>query len=275
LPEPEAPTMATDSRSRSEKSMSWRMVSTPVESLTCLVTCSTSMRDDDGMKTAEWFGLKARTRRAWLAHCSLIVAASMASAAMPSSAAGRSAVILVVGDSLSAEYGMARGQGWVALLEQRLAKERIQARVINASIGGDTTSGGRSRLPALLAEHQPTHVILELGGNDALRGLPLAQTQANLAAMAHSAKASGARVVVVGMQVPPNYGRRYGDDFIALFARVARSEGAALVPFLLKGVADGPDAESMFQADRIHPKESAHPIMLGNVWPVLRPLLPK
>jgi acyl-CoA thioesterase I len=233
------------------------------------------MRDDDGMKTAEWFGLKAPTRRAWLAHCSLIVATSRAGAAMPSSAAARSAVILVVGDSLSAEYGLARGQGWVALLEQRLAKERIQARVINASISGDTTSGGRSRLPALLVEHKPTHVILELGGNDALRGLPLAQTQANLSAMAHSAKASGARVVVVGMQVPPNYGRRYGEDFVALFARVARSEGAALVPFLLKGVADGPDAQAMFQADRIHPMASAHPIMLGNVWPVLRPLLPK
>jgi len=199
----------------------------------------------------------------------------MLDAAMPASAARSPSVILVVGDSLSAEYGLARGQGWVALLEQRLAKEKIAGKVINASISGDTTSGGRSRLPALLAEHRPTHVILELGGNDALRGLPLAQTQANLAAMAQRAKVSGARVVVVGMQVPPNYGRRYAEDFVAVFAKVARSEGAALVPFLLKGVADGPDAESMFQADRIHPKESAHPIMLGNVWPVLQPLLPK
>jgi len=199
----------------------------------------------------------------------------MLGAAMPASAARSPSVILVVGDSLSAEYGLARGQGWVALLEQRLAKEKIAGKVINASISGDTTSGGRSRLPALLAEHRPTHVILELGGNDALRGLPLAQTQANLAAMAQRAKVSGARVVVVGMQVPPNYGRRYAEDFVAVFAKVARSEGAALVPFLLKGVADGPDAESMFQADRIHPKESAHPIMLGNVWPVLQPLLPK
>ena len=199
----------------------------------------------------------------------------MLDAAMPASAARSPSVILVVGDSLSAEYGLARGQGWVALLEQRLAKEKIAGKVINASISGDTTSGGRSRLPALLAEHRPTHVILELGGNDALRGLPLAQTQANLAAMAQRAKVSGARVVVVGMQVPPNYGRRYAEDFVAVFAKVARSEGAALVPFLLKGVADGPDAESMFQADRIHPKESAHPIMLGNVWPVLQPLLAK
>jgi len=182
-------------------------------------------------------------------------------------------LILVVGDSLSAEYGLARGSGWVALLERRLAKERIAAKVVNASISGDTTSGGRSRLPALLAAHHPTHVILELGGNDALRGLPLAQTRANLAAMARAAKASGARVVVTGMQVPPNYGRQYADDFVAVFASVAKSEGAALVPFLLKGVADGPDADTMFQPDRIHPKEAAHPVMLGNVWAVLRPLL--
>jgi acyl-CoA thioesterase I len=184
-------------------------------------------------------------------------------------------VILVVGDSLSAEYGLARGSGWVALLEQRLAREKITATVVNASISGDTTSGGRSRLPALLAQHRPSHVILELGGNDALRGLPLSQTQANLAAMAQAARAGGARVVVAGMQVPPNYGRQYGADFIAVFAQVAKSEGAALVPFLLKGVADAPDAEAMFQPDRIHPKAAAHPVMLGNVWPVLRPLLPK
>jgi len=200
----------------------------------------------------------------------------MLGSAMPSRAAKAApALILVVGDSLSAEYGLARGTGWVALLEQRLAREKVAARVVNASISGDTTSGGRSRLPALLAQHKPTHVILELGGNDALRGLPLAQTQANLLTMTRAAKASGARVLVAGMQVPPNYGRQYGNDFAAVFATVAKAEGAALVPFLLKGVADGADAESMFQADRIHPKESAHPVMLGNVWPVLRPLLAK
>jgi acyl-CoA thioesterase I len=218
-------------------------------------------------------------RRIGWAHCSVIVAASCAATAMPSLAVGATAkplpVILVVGDSLSAEYGLARGSGWVALLEQRLAKEKIAAKVVNASISGDTTSGGRSRLPSLLAQHKPSHVILELGGNDALRGLPLKQTQANLSTMARAAKTAGARVVVAGMQVPPNYGRQYGADFVAVFANVAQSEGAALVPFLLKGVADGPDATAMFQADRIHPKEAAHPLMLGNVWPVLRPLLPK
>jgi acyl-CoA thioesterase-1 len=224
-------------------------------------------------------GLLLRVRRAWLMHCSLIAALFIAAVTMALPAVGATTaptpVILVVGDSLSAEYGLPRGSGWVALLEQRLVREKVAAKVVNASISGDTTSGGRSRLPALLVQHKPTHVILELGGNDALRGLPLAQTQANLSAMARAAKTSGARVVVAGMQVPPNYGRQYGDDFIAVFAGVARSEGAALVPFLLKGVADASDINSMFQADRIHPNEAAQAVMLGNVWPVLRPLLPK
>lgn len=181
--------------------------------------------------------------------------------------------LLVVGDSLSAEYGLARGSGWVALLEARLARERIAANVVNASISGDTTSGGRARLPALLARHQPQVVLIELGGNDALRGLPLASTEANLRAMARAAKAAGARVLIAGMAVPPNYGRQYGEDFIALFATVAKAEGAALVPFLLAGVADLPNADELFQPDRIHPKAEAHPKMLANVWPVLLPLL--
>ena len=204
------------------------------------------------------------------------LALAFAALFMPPPVAAKSPpTILVVGDSLSAEYGLARGSGWVALLEKRLAQERIAAKVVNASISGDTTSGGRSRLPALLALHKPSHVILELGGNDALRGLPLKQTQANLLAMTKAAKAGGARVLVAGMQVPPNYGRQYGEDFAAVFANVSKSEGAALVPFLLKGVADGPNVEAMFQPDRVHPKEAAHPVMLGNVWPVLRPLLAK
>ena len=179
----------------------------------------------------------------------------------------------MLGDSLSAEYGLARGQGWVALLVQQLAREKIGWQVINASISGDTTSGGRSRLPALLKAHKPRVVILELGGNDALRGLPLAMTQSNLAAMASAAKAAGARVLIAGMAVPPNYGRAYSEGFAALFGTVAQAQGAALVPFLLAGVADGPKAEEMFQPDRIHPKAAAQPTMLANVWPVLRPLL--
>ena len=181
--------------------------------------------------------------------------------------------MLIVGDSLSAEYGLARGQGWVALLEQRLAAERLDFKVVNASISGDTTSGGRSRLPALLATHKPQVVVIELGGNDALRGLPLAMTEANLAEMARQCKAGGARVLVAGIAVPPNYGRSYGEAFMALFPKVARTEGTALVPFILAGVADRPDVEAMFQADRIHPKAEAHPRILDNIWPVLKPLL--
>ena len=205
-------------------------------------------------------------RRAWLAHCSGLLFAGAAWAASPHR-------ILVVGDSLSAEYGLVRGTGWVALLGARLVQRKIDAALANASISGDTTAGGRSRLPALLRQHKPTLVVLELGGNDALRGLPLEQTRANLLEMTRAARAAGAKVVVVGMQVPPNYGRRYGDDFAGLFASVAKSEQAALVPFLLAGVADGPLAIDMFQNDRIHPKQAAHPRMLDNVWAVLEPLL--
>jgi acyl-CoA thioesterase-1 len=184
-------------------------------------------------------------------------------------------VVLVVGDSLSAEYGLVRGSGWVALLEARLAQQGIAATVVNASISGDTTSGGRTRLPALLKQHRPAIVVLELGGNDALRGLPLAMTRDNLDTMTKAAKAAGAKVVIAGMQLPPNYGKQYGEEFAGLFATIARAEGAALVPFLLKGVADVPQAESLFQRDRIHPTAQAHPTILDNVWPVLRPLLPK
>jgi len=200
----------------------------------------------------------------------------LAAAAAPASAAGAqgaSRTLLVVGDSLSAEYGLARGSGWVALLQARLLREGPATTVVNASISGDTTSGGRSRLPALLARHKPQVVVLELGGNDALRGLPLAATEENLVVMTRAAKAAGARVLIAGMAVPPNYGRKYGDAFQALFGRVAKAEGAALVPFLLAGVADIPNADEMFQPDRIHPKAEAHPRMLANVWPVLKPLL--
>jgi acyl-CoA thioesterase I len=213
-------------------------------------------------------------RRAFLMrHCSLLIAAGTGLAASPAFAQGKPPVLLVVGDSLSAEYGLARGSGWVALLEQRLAREKLAWRVVNASISGDTTSGGRSRLPALLKQHAPKVVVIELGGNDALRGLPLAMTQANLTEMTRAAKAAGAKVLLAGMAVPPNYGKAYGDGFVALFPAVAKAEGVALVPFLLKGVADVANADELFQPDRIHPKAEAHPTMLANVWPALRPLL--
>ena len=214
-------------------------------------------------------GLRQMGRRTALAHCSLLVLGTLAAGALPAAAAAP-ATLLVVGDSLSAEYGLARGTGWVALLEQQLARDKVAATVVNASISGDTTSGGRSRLPALLATHKPSHVVVELGGNDALRGLPLAMTRDNLVAMVKAAKTAGAKVMVVGMQLPPNYGARYGQDFAALFADVAKAEGAALVPFLLAGVADGPNAEQLFQPDRIHPVAAAHPRMLANVWAVMK-----
>lgn len=181
--------------------------------------------------------------------------------------------ILVLGDSLSAEYGLARGTGWVALLEARLAKEKLAATVVNASISGDTTSGGRSRIGALLSQHQPTHVVVELGANDALRGLPLKSSQDNLTAIVKAAKATGAKVLVIGMQVPPNYGGAYTRDFFAMFSQVAQAEGAALVPFLLAGVADDPDPVRWFQADRLHPNATAHPRILDNVWLVMQPWL--
>jgi acyl-CoA thioesterase-1 len=216
---------------------------------------------------------RADTMRRHFTLAALALGCVALAGSMPAAAAKTPATVLVVGDSLSAEYGLPRGTGWVALLEQRLAHEHIAAHVVNASISGDTTAGGRARLPALLKAHGPQVVVLELGGNDALRGLSLAATQANLAEMARQAKAAGARVLIVGMQMPPNYGRQYGEEFVGLFAKVAKDQGTALVPFLLKGVADAPNADALFQPDRIHPREVAHPTMLGNVWPVLKPLL--
>ena len=215
--------------------------------------------------------MSSMTRRTLLAHFT-VLALVAAGGGLPARAEARH-TILVVGDSLSAEYGIERGKGWVSLLEKQLAQDKHSATVVNASISGDTTSGGRSRLPALLKQHRPTLVVIELGANDALRGLPLKMTQDNLLAMTRAAKATGAKVLLVGMQVPPNYGRRYSEDFAALFGSVSKSEGTALVPFLLKGVADVPNAEALFQADRIHPKAQAHPTMLANVWTGLKPLL--
>ena len=182
-------------------------------------------------------------------------------------------VILVVGDSLSAEYGLARGTGWVALLEKKLVAEKISAKIVNASISGDTTSGGRSRLPALLKQHKPTIVIIELGGNDALRGLPMKMTADNLTAMTDAAQKTKARVLLIGMQLPPNFGADYTKQFADTFEKVATAKKAGLVPFFLKGIADAPDAIKLFQADRIHPTAQAHPAMLANVWPELKKIL--
>ena len=151
--------------------------------------------------------------------------------------------------------------------------DSLSAAVVNASISGDTTSGGRSRLPALLRQHRPTHLIIELGGNDALRGLPLKMTRENLKAMVQAGKDAGAKVMLVGMQIPPNMGASYARDFENSFKTVAQEEKVPLQPFLLAGVADRADAIEWFQGDRIHPLAKAHPVMLDNVWKVLRPLL--
>lgn len=212
-------------------------------------------------------------RRDWIAQCSLLGLACLASPLAGAADAKVPRRIVVLGDSLSAEYGLARGSGWVALLEARLKQQQFAIEVVNASISGDTSSGGRSRLPGLLKAQAPSHLIIELGGNDALRGLPLAMTRDNLRAMVRAGKTAGAKVLLVGMQMPPNYGAAYGKEFVQLFEQVARDEKTALTPFLLAGVAERPDAESWFQADRIHPLAKAHPLMLDNVWRALKPLL--
>ncbi len=211
-------------------------------------------------------------RRAALRHAILIAAGIGTSLLRPAWGAGRR-TLLVLGDSLSAEYGLARDSGWVKLLERRLqqhAQGGIQYSVANASISGETTSGGRSRLPALLKQHQPSIVVIELGANDGLRGLPLAEMRANLRAMIEASRAAGARVLLVGMRIPPNYGRDYAERFHQSFADLARESKVALAPFLLDGIAED---LTLFQPDRIHPNERAQPRLLDNVWPALAPLL--
>lgn len=203
----------------------------------------------------------------------LLLALAFALASTQAAAQALPRKILVLGDSISAEYGMARGAGWVALLQKKLTAEKRPWQVINASISGDTTAGGRARLAQQLAQHQPQVLIVELGGNDALRGLPLQQTQANLAAMTEMAQKAGARVLLLGMQVPPNYGADYSRAFAQTFADVAKAKKTALVPFLLKGVGDVPESQKWFQSDRIHPNAQAQPLLLANVWPQLVRLL--
>jgi len=178
--------------------------------------------------------------------------------------------ILVYGDSLSAAYGIARERGWVALLEERIRREELNYSVVNASISGETTSGGLSRMRKVLDEHRPAIVILELGANDGLRGLPVAEAKKNLAAMIVMAKKSGARVLLVGVRMPPNYGPDYTRAFDGAFAELARRYRIGLVPFLLEGIAERSD---LFQADGMHPIEAAQPVLLDNVWRTLRPMI--
>nr|WP_313177681.1 arylesterase [Massilia sp.] len=178
--------------------------------------------------------------------------------------------VLVVGDSLSAEYGLTRGAGWVALLEQKLKAEKIDARIVNASISGETTSGGRARLPALLTQHKPQIVVIELGANDGLRGLPVASAEANLRQMVTLSQKQDAKVMLIGMRMPPNYGRAYTERFFNMYGALSKDMKAPLVPFMLEGVADKP---ALFQADRLHPNAQAHPIILNNIWPAFSTMI--
>lgn len=184
--------------------------------------------------------------------------------------AGAAPVVLVYGDSLSAAYGMPPESGWAALLARRLADRRPGWRVVNASVSGETSAGGRARLPAVLDRHRPAIVILELGANDGLRGLPVQATAANLEAMADLAKRRGARVLLVGMRMPPNYGTAYAREFQAIYPALARQH--RLVPFLFEGIAGRPD---LFQADGLHPTAAAQGRLLENVWRGLAPMLAK
>jgi acyl-CoA thioesterase I len=178
--------------------------------------------------------------------------------------------VLVLGDSLSAEYGLNRGSGWVALLEDKARSEKLGMHIVNASISGETTSGGRNRLPALLAQVRPHIVVIELGANDGLRGLPLKAADDNLRSMIAMSQQSNARVLLVGMRLPPNFGRDYTDRFYGMYKLIAKQTRSTLVPFMLEGVADKP---ALFQPDRLHPAAEAHPIILANIWPQLSNLV--
>ena len=176
----------------------------------------------------------------------------------------------MVGDSLSTAYGFAQARGWVALLAERLKRERLDYIVANVSISGETSSGGVARIGGSLARTKPAVVIVELGGNDGLRGLSVAQMKSNLATIIEESQRAGARVLLVGMRMPPNYGPDYAAAFDSAFVELARRYRTALVPFILEDFADNPD---MFQLDRIHPTEAAQPLILESVWKELRPLL--
>nr|WP_322043585.1 arylesterase [Paraburkholderia sp. J67] len=201
-----------------------------------------------------------------------VVGTNAALAATPPAAQHVAArpVITVLGDSLSAEYGLPRDTGWVALLRQRLANQRIDYSVANASISGDTTSGGLARLPLVMQRMKPSVVIVELGANDALRGVPLATTESNLRAIVAQIRKGNAQPILVGMYVPPNYGPDYTEKFHGLYGQLSKELHVPLVPFLLAGLENKPD---LFQSDQMHPTQQAQPLLLDNVWPTLKPLL--
>ena len=213
----------------------------------------------------------AASPRQWAGSLLLVLLAVVLAAQVAIAApAPAQRTVLVFGDSLSAGYGMAARQGWVALLGERLAARKPGWKVVNASVSGETTAGGVSRIGKVLERTDPDVVVIELGANDGLRGLPLLQTRSNLAKLVKAAEASGARVLLVGMRMPPNLGRAYTDGFEAGFRKVAKDHDVALLPFLLEPIAADPDA---FQADDLHPTAAAQPRLLEHVWKSLEPLL--
>ncbi len=253
LPAPDGPAIATLSRARIAKETSRTMVSGPSGLLTCFVTRS---------------ALRTMSRSIIFLLCLWVAGPASSAPAAPRP----QPVILVYGDSLSAGYGVAVDKGWVSLLAGRMQHEGYGFRVVNASISGETTTGGLARLPHALATHQPSIVVIELGANDGLRGLPLATTRSNLESMLQLTAGDHRVAVLVGMRMPPNYGERYTQGFAAMYPDLAHRHHASLVPFLLQGVAEQP---ALMQADGLHPNERGQPILLDNVWPVLRPLLQK
>lgn len=213
--------------------------------------------------------VKKLKHKPWLSYCMLSSLVWLLTIfAMPAYSASKT--VLVLGDSLSAEYGLARGKGWVSLLENQLLSAKIDTKVINASISGETTAGGKTRLAALLQQHKPTILIIELGGNDGLRGLALKTTETNLRDMIKQARASKAQVLLLGMQIPPNYGTAYSKQFAEIFTAVGKEKNVKLVRFFLTGLED---TEKYFQADHIHPNELAQSILLANIWPSLQSLV--
>jgi acyl-CoA thioesterase-1 len=200
---------------------------------------------------------------------SILFAALLASVGAAAFASTPAPTILVYGDSLSAAYGIPQSAGWVALLGERLKQRKSNYTVANASISGETSAGGAARIAKALATSKPAIVIVELGANDGLRGLPVAQMKSNLAAIVQASKREGARVVLVGMQLPPNYGAKYVNEFRAAFSDVARDERVQFVPFLLEGL----DQREQFQADALHPTAAAQPVLLENVWRKLPALM--
>ena len=211
------------------------------------------------------------TRRVFLAAASLAVALVVGAPA-PLTAQSAAPTLVVVGDSISAGYGLPAGAGWVDLLAARLKERGYPQRVVNASITGDTTAGGRARLPALLKQHRPAIVVVELGGNDGLRGGDLKATRENLDAMVTAIQHSGAKALIVGMRLPPNYGPAYTREFETLYMAVSNAHKAPLLPYFFDGIGEHND---LFQPDRIHPTAAAQSRLLDNVWPVLLPLLGK